>query len=383
MGVAEGTGEIGAGAAAVPLKRYYWVDFLRGAAAVMVLIRHYQDFYLPRPGIMQYAHPEEQPFHWLIWPLYDYGFVAVPLFWIISGFVFTTVYLDTRPTAREFFVNRFARLYPLHFATLIVVALLQAYSMARFGTWQVLENNDLRHFILNVLFISNWGFERGYSFNGPIWSVSVELFIYILFFLGLGIINRFRAWPVVLAAAASLAILLSGGPVWFSACGLSFFIGCGLFFLHKRLAHAPEWTLLVALGVALLALAGVGLMPGYYEKLVPLAFCFMAVVMAAAAADQIDVLGIARRIRAFGDMTYSIYLVHLPLQIAVLVLFETFGLDKRAIASTAAFFFAFNALVFLVSWASYRWFERPARDYFRRFAAPAAVQPPDKSPSAA
>jgi peptidoglycan/LPS O-acetylase OafA/YrhL len=105
--------------------------------------------------------------------------------------------------------------------------------------------------------------------------------------------------------------------------------------------------------------------------------------MAAAAADQIDSAGIARRIRGFGDMTYSIYLVHLPLQIAVLVLFETFGLDKRAIASTAAFFFGFNALVFLVSWASYRWFERPARDYFRRFAVAGAVQPPDKSPSAA
>ncbi|MEX0627404.1 MAG: acyltransferase, partial [Cucumibacter sp.] len=316
--------------------------------------------------------------------LYDYGMVAVALFWMISGFVFTTVYLDQKPTARAFVVTRFARLYPLHFATLVIVAVLQAISVQALGTSHVLEHNDAWHFLLNLLFISNWGFEAGYSFNGPIWSVSVEIFIYILFFLGLGLINRFRWIAVTLAAVVSLALLLMGAPLWFSACGLGFFLGSAMCFLHRRLARMPGPTLVAALAVGILGLVAVGLTPGYYEKLVPLIISFCAVIVAAAAADQIDDLGIARRFRLIGDMTYSIYLCHLPLQIAVLLVMTAFGLDKPAIASTGAFFFGFNALVFVVSWASYRYFERPARDYFRRFASSpvAASSVATASPSA-
>ena len=46
----------------------------------------------------------------------------------------------------------------------------------------IFENNDLYHFVLNILFISSWGLEKGMSFNQPIWSVSFELIVYILFF---------------------------------------------------------------------------------------------------------------------------------------------------------------------------------------------------------
>ena len=37
-------------------------------------------------------------------------------------------------------------------------------------------------FILNFFLVSGWGFEKGPSFNGPVWSVSVEIIIYFFFF---------------------------------------------------------------------------------------------------------------------------------------------------------------------------------------------------------
>ena len=43
--------------------------------------------------------------------------------------------------------------------------------------------HDFYHFVLQFFFISSWGFEDGPSFNGPIWSVSIEIFIYGIFFL--------------------------------------------------------------------------------------------------------------------------------------------------------------------------------------------------------
>ena len=85
-------------------------------------------------------------------------------------------------SGKEFFLLRFSRLYPLHFITLIIVCLLQLYSIKKTGSYIVYSNNDLKHFLLNLFFISGWGGYEGPSYNAPIWSVSLELFAYICFF---------------------------------------------------------------------------------------------------------------------------------------------------------------------------------------------------------
>ena len=83
---------------------------------------------------------------------------------------------------RTFFINRFSRLYPLHFITLLIVLILQIIYQNLNENYFVYENNDIYHLFLQLLFISNWGFEKGYSFNGPIWSVSIELIVYFIFY---------------------------------------------------------------------------------------------------------------------------------------------------------------------------------------------------------
>ena len=61
-----------------------------------------------------------------------------------------------------FFINRFARLYPLHFATLILVAVLQIINLSLSNTFQIVPINDFYHFTLNLFFISDLGaIEKG------------------------------------------------------------------------------------------------------------------------------------------------------------------------------------------------------------------------------
>ena len=110
------------------------------------------------------------------------------MFYAISGFVFAYIYLsiNEKVSGKEFFVNRFARLYPLHFATLIIVAILQIINWSTTNSFQITHYNDFYHFILQLFFISSWGFEEGHSFNGPIWTVSIEIFIYGVFFFTFG-----------------------------------------------------------------------------------------------------------------------------------------------------------------------------------------------------
>lgn len=111
---------------------YHAIDVLRGLAAFAVLVFHYQHFYYPI-GVFKVDTPQivdQFPLHETLAPLYIYGNVAVQIFWMISGFVFANVYAGKNTPAGEFLVKRLARLYPLHFVTLIIVAVSQLFAVS-------------------------------------------------------------------------------------------------------------------------------------------------------------------------------------------------------------------------------------------------------------
>jgi peptidoglycan/LPS O-acetylase OafA/YrhL len=96
------------------------LDALRGLAALGVVVYHYH--MLAPVG----ARPLEAGLSWL----YGYGELAVPLFYMLSGYIFFAAYAEPlgqrRIGGRDFFWLRASRLYPLHLLTLVVVAGLQA-----------------------------------------------------------------------------------------------------------------------------------------------------------------------------------------------------------------------------------------------------------------
>ena len=109
------------------------------------------------------------------------------MFWGVSGFIFFWKYgcpiANKIVSGSRFFVLRFSRLYPLHLATLLLVALLQAIYFHYNHYYFVNPTNDSAHFVLQLFLASNWGSERVYSFNGPVWSISVEVLAYAFFFV--------------------------------------------------------------------------------------------------------------------------------------------------------------------------------------------------------
>ena len=71
-----------------------------------------------------------------------------------------------------------------------------------------------------------------------------------------------------------------------------------------------------------------------------------------------------RRLSFIGDLSYSSYLLHFPLQVAVAILVVVVSAD-RAILFSRAFFVWFFAVLILASLASYHWFEAPAQRWIR------------------
>jgi peptidoglycan/LPS O-acetylase OafA/YrhL len=346
---------------------FFWVDFLRGIAAVAVLVYHFNPFFYTQSGPQ--SPPVDAPFYPVLALFYEHGDSAVLLFWVISGFVFAGVYLDraSRVTAGEFFGHRLARLYPLHFVTLIAVALLQIFSMRALGHFQVYEYNDIYHFLLNLGFISAWGLEKGFSFNAPIWSVSVEVFIYLVFFLTIPLLSRRRGSELVLTILFGLLLALKTPEINFWLCGLCFYFGCCVFRIWQFLnARGAAWPLTAGLGcVAAVVLAGLLVKPLAQHVVAFQLILFPPVVLAFAALDRIDAAMVGYRVQVVGNLTYSLYLWHMPFQMLVLALLQVNGIGQMP-AYPKAFFLTYVMVMFCIAWLSFRYLESPARRFVRR-----------------
>ena len=100
-------------------------------------------------------------------------------FWLISGFVFFRNYgglVSARAIpARTFFWLRFSRLYPLHLATLLIVASLQPLHALLTGHDYIYGPNNASQFALNLAMATHWGAMAPMTFDGPFWSVSAEV----------------------------------------------------------------------------------------------------------------------------------------------------------------------------------------------------------------
>lgn len=125
-------------------------------------------------------------------PIFREGYIGVSFFFILSGFVLTYAYKERMGegsiSKKDFYVARFARIYPLHLLTFLV-ALMLALIAGQPITWDVT--------ICNLLLIQSWVPDSAYyfAFNGPSWSISDEAFFYLLFpFLLYFIVRLHKKW---------------------------------------------------------------------------------------------------------------------------------------------------------------------------------------------
>jgi len=331
---------------------FRWLDLLRGVAALAILFWHYSHFYI--------SEKSDMPLYFLFWPLYEYGDMAVQLFWVLSGFVFAHVYSHTEVSSKEFFLARFARLYPLHFITLVVVAVEQYINLKVLGSFLIYEYNDLYHFILNVFFIPHWGFQMGRSFNAPVWSVSVELLIYVIFWLTLPFVKCARRVTPLLALGGMMALYFGGAPAAsFWQCGMFFFIGASLY-LWADTALVPARTMIVSA----LGLTGMGILSVLtHMPLIALQLSFLPALVAIIA--TLDLRGVKVFVATrLGDLSYGLYLWHIPVQLLLLACLQFFSIDM-SVTRSIPFLVLFLSLVIGVAFISFHAIENPLRKWIR------------------
>ena len=343
------------------------VELLRILSSIAVLVFHYHHFKFVGDAPVDFVR-SQQPFYPLLALFYDSGFYGVEVFWCISGFIFFWKYSrplrDASLGGGAFFVLRLSRLYPLHFVTLIFMAAMQALYYSKVGSYFVYQYNDSFHFGLQLFMASNWGLQAGDSFNGPIWSISIEVLVYAVFFLSLRFVSR-SAWfmgGIALAAAAVQMSKLSTHPVF--PCLMFFYLGCLTAIVYDQAGRTRQrqqaaTACAVLMIIALLGLGHfVDIKAKYFLVLFSPALIYLCVT-------HIPSAGLAARILVpAGNMTYASYLLHVPVQIAIVTLGKFAGVAIPF--HNAGFFLAYLAVILLLSHWTYVYFEMPAQKILRR-----------------
>lgn len=169
------------------------LDGLKGIACLIIaLLWHYLNMQPKGMGM---------PLQSLFGIFYDYGQYFVELFFMISGFVMAYCYKDKIDGGMDFLPymgKRLKHLYPLFFTTLLCVLVLQVLYNALTGSFYVYQVS-VWHFILNVLCIQSGWFTTDQSFNGPAWCISVEIFLYILFYISTKLSKKDRNAYVIIS----------------------------------------------------------------------------------------------------------------------------------------------------------------------------------------
>lgn len=361
--------------------RFHALDVSRCIASLSVILWHWQHFGYEGNLLAKDFVRKDQPLFDILELFYLKGAEGVSYFFILSGFIFFWLYRDSikdkATNALKFFTLRFSRLYPLHLATLLVVALLQLLHISSKGSSFVYPFNDVYHFILNLGFASHWGFESGHSFNAPVWSVSIEVLLYAFFF----IVAFLKQGSLLFTIVVSVISL-----VFFEITGNRIFGGLSLFFLGGVVFHLTQFIstnrpvlrfpVFLITGIAWFAVIlnfyvinigslviGCGLAGKFFLSiycdyiLFPFTICSIALI-------EIRRGSFLEPISWIGDITYSSYLLHFPLQLAFALL-VSYGAIQPDFYLSQFYFALFFMLLIPFSYLTYIKFERPLQKVIR------------------
>lgn len=296
------------------MQRFAALTGLRFFAAMTIVFWHSQTGYFFEFGAFS--------------PFYLAG--AVPIFFVLSGFVLT-IGADRYRTWGEFFVARVARIWPAHIAALMfLIGCFYPYSLEFF------QHADTQwRLFLNVMLLQAWSPNQltYWSYNAPSWSVSSELFFYAAFPLAFAYLRRHTLARTALIVSSIFGAIMAIDVLWPGidanwlssvnpvSCFAAFAIGIATGIWLKKLP-VPRGNGAIIQFVAVASALGANALFATYTAPLPAAATQFIFVFGPTPFYAVMILSLARydgpisRAMSWrpivygGEISYSIYLFH-------------------------------------------------------------------------
>lgn len=253
------------------------------------------------------------------------GYIAVNLFFVISGFLIAASAERSR-TVWVYLKKRVYRIYPAFcFVTLLMLVFFKPIASATFAGKDLLAN--LTNVLVHTLSLREFDYRHAFlgnpypeSINGSLWSISYEFWCYVgVAFLSVTRLLRSRTALAILFAGSlilSMYFSLSGWhpggkilgvifgypPFWGRLLPM-YLAGVLLYRVRDRVSIRPVWII-----VSLCALAVAAVTPHGWSLIFPFAGTYL--VFAFAYHPSIPHINATR----FGDLSYGTYLYAFPIQ---------------------------------------------------------------------
>jgi peptidoglycan/LPS O-acetylase OafA/YrhL len=283
-------------------------------------------------SVIWYHVPELRPI-WLT------GFLGVHLFFVISGFLITTLLLREkaeygRVSLRNFYVRRTLRIFPPYYLTLVLILFLclMVPDLRRDGLQTFVHNLPSFLTYTSNLFVYPWG--PGHVLFVPAWSLATEEQFYlfwpwiiafsrrpltpILIMTGLIVMNEFIKWRVgywffLDGYSLPITILNSIAPAICMGCLLALAFDRPRSFAIAWRVFGQRWSASVFVGLMLFVCTVPNDNHLHVLRMFYISIC-MTLALAACTIRQDHLLRplLANRpIRYIGSISYGMYLYHL------------------------------------------------------------------------
>jgi len=298
---------------------------------------------------------------------------AVDVFFAMSGIVLLSAYEQTYGQNFKGWVRfvaiRFIRLWPLHALTIVSIFFL-FYCLTPSGVPAWISTSPYLDGLNNLVFLNGLGSREVRSINHPAWSVAVEFWVGSAFAISCFIFKKFAA-PIAGLAGAVLTIAadirveavqeFAFGimPIGVLRCVTAMGIGVTIYRLIQLRRWSPAFVELVAVSGLLMIFSTTINPPLTQPKNYLPALIFSAFGIAFLVNSEITSRFLDSPIpRLFGQLSYSIYLLHVPV---IYILMSIFQKNKGELLVHLAM-----ACTFVCSYFVYHNVERPCIDWGRR-----------------
>jgi peptidoglycan/LPS O-acetylase OafA/YrhL len=341
------------------------LTFTRFVAAMAVVILHTGSTVFP------FNHP-------YIYPLVLKFNYAVSYFFILSGFIMIVAYNRyEKINTLEFLKNRIARIYPLLIFSVILLILHGYFFNYEYINYYLIDG------LWNISSLQTWVPGKALCHNYPVWSLTVEMFFYLVFPFFFNYIykknsfNKLTNWIMFFWIFCQFFYyyLLHYGyyqPApsishdliyYFPPSHLNeFLIGnlAGIFYVNYLKGKENNYDVFVILFFMLTCVffrfpMGVEYHNGF------LALAFVPLILFSSVNNGwITKISQTKPLIFLGEISFGVYLLHIPVHRFVTSLLPEYGITEKT-----ATFYIFVAILLLVSALSHLFIEKPCRDLIR------------------